>query len=101
LRVVTNYRRGYSKERRCMDELNKRGYQTVRTAGSHGVVDVIAWNLIESRYIQVKSVQAKRVFKSVQEDLKYMHLPPHSSAELWVWLKNKGWYKQLVCQQTP
>ena len=38
----TNYRKGYNLEQRARKELEGRGYYVVRSAGSHGAVDLVA-----------------------------------------------------------
>lgn len=40
----TNYKRGARIERKIIDLYKKEGYWSIRTAGSHGVFDVISGN---------------------------------------------------------
>jgi len=53
-----NYHAGRAKEYRTMRCLEQSGYETYRTAGSHGTFDVIARAKGDVRFIQVKSGNA-------------------------------------------
>lgn len=95
----TNYQRGVEAERRCQDDLEKVGYKTIRTAGSHGSFDVIAWCPIGTRFIQIKRSKDDdwmRTLREVSLALAEMPHPPHSTFECWVWQDNKGWVSQVV-----
>lgn len=97
-----NYRRGVVIERKVKDELEIKGYTVLRTAGSHGIYDIIAVNEANPtepvRCIQVKRVAtlvgAKRIVAKYQ-------FPPMQSGfqsyrqELWVWVDRKGWLHDL------
>lgn len=52
---MTNYRRGVRLEYLLMNQLRARGYKVMRSAGSHGLIDVIAWNKDELVFYQVKN----------------------------------------------
>jgi len=77
-------RKGADRERRARDVLARWGYEVMRAAGSHGPVDLIAWNTRKARLIQVKSASSVRRRRDIA-DLKALRAPPHSSVELWVW----------------
>ncbi len=52
---MTRYQSGYRFERRVMEYLQKRGYYVIRSAGSHGVFDLVAiWNY------DVRGIQCKK-----------------------------------------
>jgi predicted RNA binding protein YcfA (HicA-like mRNA interferase family) len=42
---VSRYAAGVEAERKTMAVLEAAGYQTARMAGSHGMFDVIAWDI--------------------------------------------------------
>src|SRR3990167_3652481 len=57
----SNYRRGRAAEYELMGLLKKEGYSVLRTAGSHGFADIVAYtdNQTPVRLIQVKSTKSK------------------------------------------
>lgn len=91
----TNYKRGYAAERRAVEELVREGYFAVRSAGSKGPFDIIAFGADDVRLIQVKrgSVaggtleEARRRLREIQGPFR---------KELWVWVKRKGFVKEVV-----
>jgi Holliday junction resolvase len=93
-----NYQRGRDSEYKAQRELEALGYQTARTAGSHGAADVIAWNRCHVRYIQIKTFKKQKGnYKDDLEKIDALLLPPHSQAELWVrQIRKQGWLKQEV-----
>lgn len=94
-----HYLRGRASEYRVQRELESEGFETIRTAGSHGVADVIAWNGHLVRFIQVKTFTTKKVptFKDDVEKISAMTLPPNSQVELWIRkIGSKGWLKKLT-----
>ena len=94
---MTNYRRGVETERKIMAILEEAGYVAVRTAGSHGPVDVIGIGPNSIRCIQAKRTK-KGTFSYEQELDQLRQLPrnPHVSYELWVWRDNKGFVMREV-----
>ena len=50
-----SYRKGASFEYRIKNDLEKNGYYVMRSAGSHGIVDLIALKFGEMLLIQAKS----------------------------------------------
>lgn len=73
-----NYKRSRSKEYQLKNSLEKEGYFTVRTAGSHGIADVIAIkpspdgnpNLFVVRFIQIKvseRTKTKKIIYKVED----------------------------------
>ena len=55
-----NYRKGVRLENLLKAQLERGGYDVMRSAGSKGAVDLAAWNGTELLLIQVKSEGAKR-----------------------------------------
>jgi len=51
---MTQYQRGYRFERKAMEELIKKGYFVIRSAGSHGIFDLIAIKHRDVRGVQCK-----------------------------------------------
>jgi hypothetical protein len=98
-----NYIRGRASEYKCQRDLETLGYQTARTAGSHGAADVIAWNKTHIRFIQCKTFKTNQ--GSYSADLKKIEsllLPPSSQAELWTRkIGQKGWHSQDVLRVAP
>ena len=96
-----NYERGRASEYKAQRDLESLGYQTTRTAGSHGAADVIAWNACHMRFVQCKTYVKNK--GSYDDDLKKIDsliLPPHSQAELWVRrIGQQGWESQEVLRQ--
>jgi len=82
--VNLNYRRGVRAEYRTMRLLEAAGYQAFRTAGSHGIVDVIAVNKLGVRAIQCKAGVAN-VTPAEREALRLMPRPSNCTAEVWRW----------------
>jgi Holliday junction resolvase len=55
----TRYRKGADLERRIRARLEEDGYYVVRSAGSKGVLDLVAFRSGETLFIQVKSGKGK------------------------------------------
>jgi len=78
--VGTNYSKGRTREYYVMQDLEGAGYQCLRTAGSHGMWDVIAIGPHDIRLIQVKlnckpspaELQAIRAFRVIPGILKQL-----------------------------
>lgn len=98
----TSYERGRAAEYKTQADLEKIGFVTLRTSGSHGAMDVLAWNADLLRFIQVKTYLNKRASyaKDVRE-LEDMIVPPNSTKELWVRkIGQRGWETQLLVGTT-
>jgi Holliday junction resolvase len=101
--MSTKYERGRDAEYRTINELRANGYDAVRTAGSHGAADVIAWNGVHIRFIQCKT-WLTRVgdYKADIQKLMEMRLPPGSQCELWArQVGQRGWAVQTVVRVEP
>ena len=91
-----NYISGRSFEYLTMRKLEKEGYTCSRMAGSHGVYDIIAWNHIQCRFIQVKkqnkpNANIDSLYGDDVTKIKGERVPPNSSKELWVYTARKGY----------
>lgn len=83
---MTNYQRGTRFERSLMKDLNEQGYDTLRTAGSHGAFDVVAFNSDCVIFIQCKvektsptSIISKyKKYKSDIDRIGLTKLPKHA-----------------------
>jgi len=71
----------------------------MRTAGSHGIADVIAIGPQGVRFIQVGRVKKDNSYtskiKSATEEMREINVPPGVSLEIWIWRDYKGWEKQI------
>ena len=84
----TNYEKGRRAEYKAMHQLRDDGYTVLRTAGSHGIYDVVAWNPDEVRFIQVK-----RDCKPTRGELAALAgaiVPPGCVKELWTYTTGVG-----------
>lgn len=79
-----NYRKGADRERRTVKLLQEAGFTAQRSAGSHGHIDVMAWDANGFRLIQCKSGDAN-ITPADREALKTMECPPNASVEVWRW----------------
>jgi len=55
---MSNYRRGADFERTVQDDLEDKGYLVIRAAGSHGIMDLVAFTLRE-RFAPPLFIQCK------------------------------------------
>jgi Holliday junction resolvase len=102
-----NYKRGRELEYRIKKELTDAGFfGATRSAGSHGVFDVVAVAPLS----YVLFVQAKRTKERLNPETAYKEdlekcrelakvLPREAQLELWVWTDHKGWTDKLVIKQ--
>jgi Holliday junction resolvase len=83
-----SYRKGYKAERQCIAVLEGKGYTCIRSGGSFGPVDVVAFNEELCVLIQVKSegkiCDIEKKFKSDIAALLKLRGPPNIYRELWV-----------------
>lgn len=90
---ATNYKRGRQAEYKYVDKLKSEGYSAVRTAGSHGVFDVIGVNEKEIILVQVK--RCKKLYPSLYEvdrlKMKYLDVPSNVRKLCVVWIDKIGW----------
>ena len=86
-----NYRSGARLERLARAQLERNGFTVVRSAGSKGPVDLVAWDGVCVRLIQVKSEGGAT--KATLARLKALQRPPGTWVELWERnpLNGAGW----------
>ena len=93
-----NYNRGVEKERLAIEQLETVGYKAMRTAGSHGIFDVVALGMTGIRFIQVKRGKEECDVlydcKLAKEKMKDLPRLPNVSYEVWGWHDGKGWIIQ-------
>jgi hypothetical protein len=98
-----NKRRGIEIENRAKKELVLEGFTPLHCRGSLGCVDIVAFNWVRTRFINVKRVKLKNY--SFYQEIQMIHnieFPPNTSVELWVWLdriiglRKGGWKKFLI-----
>lgn len=78
---MTNYANGAAAERQVIRGLKGAGYRAMRSAGSHGPIDVVAWNGNGIRLIQVKKDVA--ITPAERRELQNMAAPFNASVEIW------------------
>ena len=89
--MTTNYARGAAAEYKARDRLIAMyAYVTViRSAGSHGALDLIA---IGARPGDVLGIQVKRAKDDVREAVqRLMDVPPWLRCEIWEYRGRRGW----------
>lgn len=88
---MTQYRKGRRAEYAARDILHDDGYPVVlRTAGSHGIVDLVAIQPGHVRLVQVKSTAKLRPSYAAElDELRAWQVPDCCVKELWVWLRRK------------
>lgn len=95
-----NYIRGYVAERKAQKILEKAGYITARTAGSHSPFDVIAICPNGVRLIQVKRVKEQNSINFALEEGKEEMLlcpkVPNITLEVWIYRDRDGFVIQEV-----
>lgn len=99
-----NYVRGRDLEYRIIKLLENAGYNAIRTAGSHGVFDVIAWDGLCVRFIQAKRTETSSTKYDIDiERIQDTDIPKQSTAELWVWYAPKDekgyWLKKDIIKK--
>jgi Holliday junction resolvase len=89
------------------ERLEARGYVCLRSAGSRGPADLLAFNADHVRIIQVKTTYDfdRRgnldVFKRAIEELLGLPQPPNGTRELWVKVLRRGWRYLVVDDIKP
>lgn len=82
--MINHYRKGVERERRTMALLAAAGYTAQRSAGSHGHIDVMAWDANGFRLIQCKAGDAN-ITPADREALLDMPHPANATVEVWRW----------------
>lgn len=71
-------------EKYCQKALLNMGYEAIRTLGSRGPFDIIAWNKDEILYIQVKAMRIKKnsILRNALNNL-IENSPSNGKCEVW------------------
>ena len=80
--MVKTYAKGCRLENRARTILEKQGYYVIRSAGSKGLIDLVAirWNQV--KLIQVKS---RGISKAELETFMDLKVPGNVHKEIWLW----------------
>ena len=89
---------GYRAELRAKKYLEDMGYNVIRSRGSHGLFDVVAFNKDVTRFIQIKKTKEKSIPAYIRERNVLADLAVSGSirVEFWVWQERKGWQFFLI-----
>lgn len=91
---TSQYSKGRAIEAKIVNFLKAEGYNAVRSAGSKGAFDVIAYNDSVVRFIQSKYTNdPDRGYKTDLRKMSECLVPQFCTRELWVYLANKGFYE--------
>lgn len=89
-----NYVNGIAKERKLMDEYRAKGYKVMRSAGSHGLIDVIAWNKKEVLMFQVKN--GKNAYND--DDIgELIEMPRPAGVRVFLAERERGGWNMIEC----
>lgn len=110
--VNKNYKRGYTTEMKAIKELEEQGFYAVRTAGSHGVFDIMAVPTTRIKaellrhndevwMIQLKRTKADKLYKSsYKKDIEQIKgvefINSNIKKKLWIWQDRIGWEKEDI-----
>jgi len=90
-----NYDRGRTLEYRTIKNFEDMGCTAIRSAGSHGLTDVIAWNRRCFWLVQIKSGSARMTPADI-ERFREMPAPPNAIKQIHQYVKNKGKWELIV-----
>lgn len=93
---MTPYRQGVRLEYLARDTLMKEGYTVIRSAGSKGPVDLVAFNNQHTLLIQVKA--AGQTHPADLEKLSQLTIPPCAQVQIWE-RAGRGWKIQTIPQE--
>lgn len=92
--MSTPYTAGRRAEYAAIKQLRQEGYAAVRTAGSHGPFDIVAWNTQRVILIQVKKVKApldiKPALAKAKAEMWTGRLPVFKHLVLEIWIRYDG-----------
>jgi hypothetical protein len=94
-----HYRSGVYYERKALADLRRLGYCAIRSAGSHGIFDIVAISGERVLLIQVKSGGAS-LSKSDRDAWRALKLPPCAQYQIWHYRKgvNAPMITELACE---
>jgi len=93
---MTNYQIGVRCERLWMAQMRAKGYRVMRSAGSHGLIDCVAWNKDEAIFVQVKNGRNAYHDKDIGE-LMEMERPKYAKVYLVVRDGGKDEWDWIEC----
>jgi len=78
---MNRYAKGRRLEYRIMRLLEADGYKTLRSAGSHGLYDIVAWKEDDVRFIQAKHKPyvTRKEIEKIEKDV----MPAKCRREIW------------------
>lgn len=86
--MTSQYHRGRRKEYAVCKQLRSDGYLAQRTAGSHGLFDVMAVSPTTIKLIQVKYIDSRSSWRDANTiKLQKLPVPPGTTKEVWVYRK--------------
>ena len=98
---MSKYASGANIEREIKTFLENENYSVVRSAGSKGCIDIVAYNDKVFRLIQVKYVKDKKHMKVTKKEyarLKKNIIPPCATKEIWFRVKKVKGYTIFYVQ---
>ena len=84
-----SYVKGVRFERRVKAYLERKGMVCLRTAGSHGAVDLVAFNSVTGMFIQCKDVKSASLCKDGLETLRALPNPSVWRRQVWAKIGKK------------
>lgn len=98
--MSSKYASGREVEYKIQRFLEGEGYNTLRSAGSKGAFDIIAWNSFVTRRIQAKRELKKSSYSADLKKIASSLSPPNSTKELWVYRTRVGWRLVEIIEST-
>ena len=89
--MASKYASGRITEYKARNFLIEKGYYVLRSAGSKGAFDLIAWKGEVYRHIQVKRESKKSSYAKDTRQILSTKVPKNASRELWIYAKGRGW----------
>ena len=88
------YSTGYRAEREAFKLLEQDGYLPIRSAGSHGLFDLVGVSAQNIKLIQIMVIgfDEQRTFNKEREEITRFAVMPFVRKELWVYEKHRGWH---------
>ena len=91
--MATNYQAGASIERRVKEKLEAKGYYVIRSAGSHGVADLVVITPTLVELIQIKAYKGRMPnYKKLKEykEFQELQVPKNVKKFIMLYKRNKG-----------
>ena len=89
-----NYKAGYRAERKAFETLKGYGFTVFRTAGSHGLFDLIGVNEKTVIFVQVKTTPFGKIapMERIKKEIEDFAVPEGVRKELWVMERRSGFH---------